>query len=344
MSTAIFSRARARHLAAPLLALAFSLIAAAPRAEAQTAPRDEASARAQWLQLSREERVELLRRFDALHRATPAEKDRLLARSEVLGRRERRLVEELRTLDPQKLEALRALPERERRAELRHLLEQRMESELSALRERLDDAQWQELRQLRGPERSRALARLLREQAHTSERRSLERWTREGVLDPASAEALARLPWEERGPALRSAARRSAVKRVQAQVAQRPELFPEPFWKRIEDLDEQAAISAVRACRERVQRALAEMPTSIPPHLLPALPEMRRFASLPLADRRESVRRSSWRRFEEWARRSGADDAQLERWRTLDLERAVQEAQRWRAQKRSSASARERKR
>ncbi|MBK9387768.1 MAG: hypothetical protein IPN34_23375 [Planctomycetes bacterium] len=329
-------------LAAALLAFATAALHAQEPAREATDTR-LAEARREWDRLSREERGELLRRFDALRRASPVERDRVLARAEVLDLRSRRMIEELQSFEPEKLRALRALPESERKLELRKLLEQRLESELRALRERLSEAEWLRLRELKGAERSRALAQALREQAQVSARRSLDRWTREGLLDRRTAEEIAALPLEERLPALRSAAKRSAVTRLRGLVAQRPELFPEPSWQRVDELDERAALTALRTARERVQRALAHLPPAFPAHLLPTLPELRALSSLAPDARREELRRQVWRRLEDWARRGGASETQLERWRQLDLERAVQEAQRWRAAARGVA-ARERRR
>ncbi|MBL8900072.1 MAG: hypothetical protein JNM84_20755 [Planctomycetes bacterium] len=333
--------ARPRHflgwvtcLAALLLALASAPLPAQTAASQAAEARIE-TARAEWKRLSREERAELLRRFDALRRASPVERDRVFARAEVLGHRSRRLIEELQSFEPEKLRALRALPENERRIELRRLLELRLESELRALRERLSEAEWQRLRELKGAERSRALAQALREETQVLARRSLERWTREGVLDRQTAEEIAGLPAEERLAAFRGASRRSAEKRLRALIDQRPELFPEPSWRSVDELEPRAAMAALRTARERVQRALTGLPHAFPAHLLPSPPELRSLHALPLPERRVELRRMVSKRIEEWARRGGASEEEVARWKELELERAVQEIQRWRSSLRS---------
>ncbi len=328
-------------------ALCLGLIACgAPiRAQDPSALEDRTTSSAAWSALPREERLELLRRFERYREASPAERERWRARAEVLGRHARRLIEDLRAFEPERLEALRALPAAERRAELRRLLEERMEHEVEALRERLGDERWRELRQLRGVQRSATLARHLREQANANERKSAERWAREGMIDPATAAEIQRLPFEERGPAFRRAFRQSATQRIRAQLARHPELFPEPFWQRLEELDERATAAALRTCRERVQRALAGLPAPIPPFLLPPPHELRRLAALPPAERHDAARDALWSRLEQWARRAGVDAESLARWRGAGLERALQEVQRWRAlQRRDAAGGRERRR
>lgn len=298
-----------------------------------------------WRALSREERVEILHRFERYRAASPAERERWRARAEVLGRHARRLIEDLRAFEPERLEALRAQPAAERRAELRRLLEQRMETEVEALRERLGDARWRELRELRGGERSALLSRHLREQANTNERKTAERWAREGRIDPAIAAEIQSLPFEERGPALRRALRQNATQRIRAQIARHPELFPEPFWRHLDELDERTLTSALRTCRERVQRSFAGLLSAIPPFLLPPPQELRRLAALPPAERREAAREAIWERLDHWARRAGVNGESLARWRGAGLERALQEVQRWRAlQRREVSGGRERRR